>query len=1189
MYLKRIELYGFKSFADRTELEFVPGVTAVVGPNGSGKSNVSDSIRWVLGEQSAKSLRGAKMEDIIFAGSDSRKPVNYAEVGITLDNLDRSLDIDFSEVTVTRRVYRSGESEFFINKQSCRLKDITELFMDTGLGKEAYSIIGQGRIEEILSTKSEDRRGIFEEAAGVIKYKSRKREAERKLDETEGNLVRIQDIIFEIDEQLEPLKDQAEKARKYKILKKELTYKEISTYVYQIETLHSKWEEATLQLQELKKKEEQLSVEVNQHDAALEKTKWSVSLLEQKLEELQEKLLLVTEETEKLEGQREVIRERKRNFSTNKKDIIEKIQSLSIRKDQATSDLTQASTRLTDLEQQVKESKKALDQEENSLQYLVQNVDDRLDQLKGDYIDVLNENASMKNEMRHIEQSIQQLSSKISQLNEDHGRFVQERSELEKQIKSKEAELSSMNQGIEKLRQEYQQLIQKKKEEQINIEQHESKYRQYLNQLEKIKGRQVFLQEMKDDFAGFFQGVKEILKARESQLRDIDGAVAELIVVPKNYEVAIEIALGAALQHIVVQNEEAARQAIGFLKQRKLGRATFLPRSVMKGREISQYDLTTLKQSPGFVGMAHELISFEEKYHNVISSLLGNVAITTDLKTANELAKLVQFRYRFVTIDGDVVHAGGSMTGGSVKQNQSNLLGRERELEHLAGEISKANEAIAEQQLIIEKSKAQIREVEMLLEQVSEQGEMEKNKEQELKDKLSRLYFEKNRLDEKLMIYDQDMSSYQSELKRSEQRKLEVQTKLSVEQQKIVQIEVEIKELEKVKKEKQANREEKSEQITQLKVKHARLLQEYEGQVEHVERVSQHKSEIESELYDLQRHLLRLEGDLGQQEDQVDELELSIQKAKKEKEQLTEEIEALRQQKKNETHELERLEIVLKQLRKDWRLVEERSHQEEVKVNRYDVELDNYLSLLREEYELSFELAKERYPLEAEYSVVKQEVDTLKRQLQALGTVNLGAIEEYERLEERYTFLKRQEEDLNQAKATLYQVIAEMDQEMSQRFKETFDQVRTQFLDVFQQLFGGGRADLILADPDNLLTTGVDIVAQPPGKKLQHLALLSGGERALTAMALLFAILRVKPVPFCVLDEVEAALDEANVARYAQYLREFSKQTQFIVITHRKGTMEGADVLYGVTMQESGVSRLVSVKLEEKEEKMITA
>jgi chromosome segregation protein len=1182
MYLKRIELYGFKSFADRTELEFVPGVTAVVGPNGSGKSNVSDSIRWVLGEQSAKSLRGAKMEDIIFAGSDTRKAVNYAEVGLTLENADRSLDVDYSEVTVTRRVYRSGDSEFFINKQSCRLKDITELFMDTGLGKEAYSIIGQGRIEEILSTKSEDRRGIFEEAAGVVKYKSRKKDAERKLDETEGNLVRLQDIIFEIEEQLSPLKEQAEKAARYKSIKSELTTKEIATYVYLIESLHHKWEEASSLLIELQQKEQNLGFQVNREDAKLEQTKWNISQIEEQLDSLQQQLLLVTEAVEKLEGQREVIKERTRNFSTNKQEVVEKLQTLSHRKRELDQELEVENGKKLAIQKVVQQSQKNLLEEEKALADMVQNVDERLDRLKGDYIELLNEQASMKNELRHLDQFIDQYTQKIDHLNRDHGRFVDERNQLIQEITRKEEDITQVSAKVLTIREEYQGLLHSKKDQQQGIEKLEETYRHYLNQLEKLKSRKSFLQDMKEEFTGFFQGVKEVLKSRESHLRGIDGAIAELIKVPKEYEIAIETALGASLQHVVTQDEESARKAIAFLKQRKLGRATFLPRNVIKSREISQSDLHTLKQSPSFVGLAHHLISYDEKMSNVIGNLLGHVIVTKELKEANQLAKQLHYRFRFVTLDGDLVNVGGSMTGGSVKQNQSNLLGREREIELLTAEIMKADNAINEKKEEITAKKDLVIQFEKDLEHLSTQGEFQKEQEQRLKEELSQILFSKKRLDEKLEIYDQDYTSFQSELTQSKTKKVTYLKSIQEFHHETSRIEREIKELESMKKEKQITKEEKNQQITQLKVELARNVQECEGLQRNVERLEHSKKQLDYDLSETQQNLLRLEGDLGQQDDQVDELEALIKEKKEEKDQLSITIEEDRQKRKKEQHEQEHLEILIKQYRKEWRTVEDLAHQEEVKANRLDVELDNYLNLLREEYELSFELAKERYPLEQDYDIVKREVDELKRQLAQLGSVHLGAIEEYDRLVERYDFLKRQEEDLQSAKETLYRVISEMDEEMTKRFEATFDQVRVQFLDVFQQLFGGGRADLLLTNPEKLLTTGVDIVAQPPGKKLQHLALLSGGERALTAMALLFAILRVKPVPFCVLDEVEAALDEANVSRFAQYLREFSKQTQFIVITHRKGTMEGADVLYGVTMQESGVSKLVSVKLEDR-------
>lgn len=1183
MYLKRLELYGFKSFADRTELEFVPGVTAVVGPNGSGKSNVSDSIRWVLGEQSAKSLRGAKMEDIIFAGSDTRKAVNYGEVALTLENSDRSLKLDYSEVTVTRRVYRSGESEFFINKQSCRLKDITELFMDTGLGKEAYSIIGQGRIEEILSTKSEDRRGIFEEAAGVVKYKSRKKDAERKLDETEANLVRILDIIYEIEDQIDPLKEQADKAVRYKGLKEELTSKEISTYVYLIESLNEKWEKASHLLNELKLKEEQISFQVNQEDAKLEKTKWNVSQIEQQLEVVQEQLLLVTEEVEKLEGQKEVLRERKRNFSTNKNDVINKLEGLQQRRGVTQKELDIEVVELNRLKQEVETSDQRLSSEEQILNDLVHNVDAKLEQLKGDYIELLNEHASMKNELRHLDQSIEQYNQKITKLDDENGRHVDERKEVEKVLKQKEEELNNLISQIEALRLTYLAVSDQKKQSLAENEKNEDTYRNFQNQLDKMKTRKQFLQEMKEDFTGFFQGVKEVLKVRDSELSGIDGAIAELIQVPKKVEVAVETALGAALQHVVAIDEESARKAIAYLKQRKLGRATFLPRSVIKARSISSADLSVLERSDGFVGMAHQLITYDDHYKQVIGSLLGHVVVTKVLKDANQLAKELHFRYRFVTLEGDIVNPGGSMTGGSVKQNQSNLLGREREIEQLGLEIEKANTAITEQKDRVRTGKDQLIQLEQRLEEITLQGEELKGQELKHKEEITQVLFTKRRLDEKLEIYDQDVADFQSELTSFQRNKEEYGTKIDKQQSESNQIEQEIKKLEQTKKDTALTKEEKGNEITQLKVQLAGKLQEYEGVKRHVERLEQQKSEFDLEWTETEQHLFRLEGDLGQQDDQEDELDITLRQKKNEKDQVTAHIEEQRQKRKKEQQEWEHLDIQIKQLRKELRTVEETAHQEEVKVNRLDVELDNYFTLLREEYELSYELAKQKYPLLDEYTIVKQEVDRLKREINQLGTVNLGAIEEYERLDERFTFLKRQEDDLNQAKATLYDVIAEMDVEMTKRFKETFDQVRVQFTDVFQQLFGGGRADLLLTHPEDLLATGVDIVAQPPGKKLQHLALLSGGERALTAMALLFAILRVKPVPFCVLDEVEAALDESNVTRFAHYLREFANETQFIVITHRKGTMEGADVLYGITMQESGVSSLVSVKLENKE------
>lgn len=1183
LYLKRIELYGFKSFADRTELEFVPGVTAVVGPNGSGKSNVSDAMRWVLGEQSAKSLRGTKMEDIIFAGSDSRKPVNYGEVTLVLDNEDKALALDFAEVSVTRRVYRSGESEYFINKQPCRLKDITELFMDTGLGKEAYSIIGQGRIEEILSTKSEDRRGIFEEAAGVVKYKNRKKEAERKLDDTEGNLVRIQDIIHEVEEQLEPLKIQSEKAHTYKKLKEELTEKEISTYVYLIETLHLQWQQASDVLKELKQQEEESSTKLNQEEATFEQTKWQLSQVEEQLDDVQQQLLNVTEEVEKLEGQREVLKERKKNFSSNREEIVKKLEQLQERRHHAQFELNKETENLSDIEQEVNKLDHELKSKQSSLEQMIQHVDDRLEQLKGDYIDRLNEHASLKNEYRHLDQMIQQYKQKLQRVEHEHKQFVDERRDIQVQITEKEQEIKVINDKVIALRQSYQQQLERKKQLFHETEKLEETYRQTTSLLEQISSRRQFLIEMKDDFTGFFHGVKEVLKARNRSLQGIDGAVAELISVPKKYEIAIETALGASLQHIVVSNEQAGQQAIRYLKQRHLGRATFLPRNVLKPRIMPKHDQQFLKGAEGYIGLAYELVSYEETYSNVVSNLLGQVIVTDNIELATRLAKQLQYRYRFVTLDGDIVNPGGSMTGGSAKKSQTNLLGREREIDQLADQIEEVKVKISEQKEALSNNKRLIDACDEQMSALQQEGEQYNQVEEKHKEELSHLQFQKSRLDDRLERYDQDTDQYKRELTISIDQKKKVAQKLQEHQQTSETIEDEIKQLEVQKKENESSKEKQSEEVTQLKVLHAKNVQAYENAKQQVDRLKQSKASLDEEWEDVQQSLLNLEGDLGKQDDEETELDMTIKEKKSTKNELTLQVQKLREQRRVKQQEIEHLETNIRAIRKEHKVIEDQIHEREVKVNRLDVELDNYLTVLREEYELSFELAKQQYPLQDEYDVVKRDVDRLKRDIQSLGGVNLGAIEEYERLSHRFTFLKEQEGDLIKAKETLYEVIDEMDEEMTKRFKETFDKTREYFHDVFAQLFGGGRADLILTNPDELLTTGVDIVAQPPGKKLQHLSLLSGGERALTAIALLFAILRVRPVPFCVLDEVEAALDDANVFRYAQYLREFSKRTQFIVITHRKGTMEGADVLYGVTMQESGVSKLVSVRLEERE------
>ncbi|MFM1650736.1 chromosome segregation protein SMC [Brevibacillus sp. B_LB10_24] len=1181
MYLKRLELIGFKSFADRTELEFVPGVTAVVGPNGSGKSNVSDAIRWVLGEQSAKSLRGAKMEDIIFAGSDTRKPVNFAEVSLTLDNSDGSLDLEYSEVTVTRRVYRSGESEYSINKRPCRLKDIMELFMDTGVGKEAYSIIGQGRIEEILSTKAEDRRGIFEEAAGIVKYKNRKREAEKRLDETEQNLVRIHDIVSEIDEQAGPLAEQAETAKTYKVLHQQLVEHEVSLYVQQIEATHEKWQRASEQVAGLQNELIQLSATSSTREAELEQAKLKVHEIDQSIEELQQVLLSVSEETEKVEGQREVLRERKRNLAANRQQTMEQLHRLTEKQRSLEEELAEQNKLKQEAELRLAEAEAALKKAQENYSEMLQALTDDVDALKSDYFEKLNQTANLRNDMRHQQQILQTHQARVDRLTQEKARLDQEEAQRQEKLALCQRELAEVEQAINETLASYKALMDGVRERQAGVDSARSELHQLEQRREAAKSRLALLKEMQAEFAGFGQGVKEILKAREKGFKGIHGAVAELLSVPQKVETAVEVALGGALQNVVVDDERAGREAIAYLKKQNLGRATFLPLDVIRSRSLAESDRRLLAKEEGVVGIASELVSFAEPYRAIIESMLGTVVVTATLEQANRVARACGYRYRVVTLEGDLVNAGGSMTGGALKKNSSNLLGRGRQAEELEAMLAEIDRSIQQQAELIQKLQQEAAKMEAEQEELRSRGESLRLKEQEQKGVLQQIESEGRTLTERLFLLTQDLDGYRQEMKLAEEKRAKLDEQLEQLAKEEQELSARIAAAESKRLEQLTNKEEMNEQITGLKVLVAQVKEEHRSRVEQTERLAQEQAALKRDWEEANRTLASYDELEGTNDSSTVELDERIAELRRDKENVSALIAERRGDRATLFAQQEQVELETKEIRKQVKGLEEKLHQEEVKTNRYDVELDHLLGKLSEEYELSFDLAKEKYPPKGDIGELQQVVNRLKKEIAALGTVNLGAIEEYERLSERLQFLSGQEADLNEAKEMLYQVIAEMDEEMSRRFQQTFEEIREQFQDVFVQLFGGGRADLMLSQPDNLLETGIDIVAQPPGKKLQNLALLSGGERAFTAMALLFAILRVKPVPFCVLDEVEAALDEANVARFAEYMHHFSSQTQFICVTHRKGTMESADVLYGITMQEGGVSKLVSVRLEE--------
>ncbi|MGZ9816546.1 chromosome segregation protein SMC [Peribacillus simplex] len=1182
MFLKRLDVVGFKSFAEKISIDFVPGVTAVVGPNGSGKSNVTDAVRWVLGEQSAKSLRGAKMEDIIFSGSDTRKALNFAEVSLTLDNETNSLPIDFHEVSVTRRVYRSGESEFFINNQGCRLKDIIDLFMDSGLGREAFSIISQGKVEEILSSKAEERRVIFEEAAGVLKYKTRKRKAESKLTETQDNLNRVHDILHELEGQVEPLKIQSSLAKEFLAKKEELEQIEVALTVFEIEELYEKWEKLSHELEKHNEMEQQMAGQLHDREAHLKKLRDSLATLETSINGLQEILLNASEELEKLEGRKEVLKERKKNAAQNKsqleKAIVEgeaAVERLSLQKERETEILNA-------LNLEVKGISETLHEKQKSLGLFNSDIEAMIEAKKSDYIEWLNKQASAKNEKQYLLQQLTQQEHKNAKLDMENEKFLTERMD----ITAKKMEYSQLMDNMTKQLEEHVTYF-RNQQNKLNAakdtyqKQETTLYKAY-QFLQQAKSRKELLEEMEDDYAGFFQGVKEVLKAKET-LRGIEGAVAELIKVPKEYETAIETALGGAMQHVVVEREEHAREAISFLKKNRYGRATFLPLSVIKAREISANQLSMLKSHSAFVGTGSSLIQYDDRHAAIAENLLGTVMITTDLKGANDLAKMMQHRFRFVTLEGDIVNPGGSMTGGALKQKTTSLLSRKTELEELHQKLAAMEAKTNQLEKQVKQLKVDVGVQEQTLEQTRKTGESLRLQEQTLKGELREVELQERNVNERLQLYDLDKNSYLEEQQQKTARLEELEELLESCKTEIEGLDRLISEMTEQKQSQQSSKESLAEETNELRVMLASKRGQLQNQKEKMERIESDLSKETSRLAENKDDLGLLTNEMTDSSSGEESLEDMAQQKLLDKNGAIEGITIKKREKNELLTEVETLELSLKEENRIYRGIVEVIKDEEVKLTRLDVELENRLDHLREEYTISFEGAKEQYPLMMPAEEAQKRVKLIKLAIEELGTVNLGAIDEYARVAERYEFLLSQKEDLQQAKDTLFQVIDEMDDEMKRRFADTFYSIREEFEQVFKALFGGGRAELKLANPDDLLNTGVDIIAQPPGKKLQNLSLLSGGERALTAIALLFSILKVRPVPFCILDEVEAALDEANVVRFSQFLRKFSRETQFIVITHRKGTMEEADVLYGITMQESGVSKLVSVRMEESE------
>ncbi len=1184
MFLKRLEVFGFKSFAERLDISFSNGITAIVGPNGSGKSNVSDAVRWVLGEQSAKQLRGANMADVIFKGTESRKPLSYCEVSLVFDNEDKGLDIEYSEVVITRRLYRSGESEYYINRNGCRLKDIVALFQDTGIGKEGYSIVGQGKIENILSGKQEERRSVFEEAAGIVKYKTRKNEAERKLEHTCDNLVRINDIIDTLEERIEPLASQAEVAKEYLQLREQLRRVEVNYYLVQNELAAQRREAYNIQLEGIDQERNEKTEYVGKLAAENEALDAQLAQKEMELSLIRAKLLELTASSENTLGQISVFDERIQNIN----DQIERVKAELESNEQRKKSMEDAINGDTGVEG---EKRLAIEAKKQEIELLDKNLIDQdellakenqeLEALKAEMIANMNKLSDVKSNISRYEAmqtSIEQRKEKIlltvEQLRLQRTSIEDALNEQKSDTEVFDNEKAALQGEKDKVKTAWQELYLKKE----NADEVLSKATAEVNG---AQSRLRVLEDLKRDFEGFNYSVKRLLSKGEQDAqikKHICGVIAQLISVPEKYEVAIEAALGGAMQNIVTPTEEDAKALIDFLRATDSGRATFLPISAVSAREINGQEKAAIKVG-GCFGAANELISYESKYDNVIKSLLGRTVIVDNLDTGIGIARKTSHALKIVTLDGDVMNAGGSMSGGSTRQKSTSILGREREIDALKAIIDKKLREIAEIKNDIENFDAKNTEFEAqvaVLDQKMHELDIKfahdfeklnslKTDMQSSIDAENELLLENEQLDDTLAEIKGELANIAHMQGSVENSNSDAQATISARMAEYNK--------------KQLEREKLNQRLVDARIECAGLEKELDAIVNNAQRMGELIANLEEAKVKLVAEGLDLEKQLAETKK---EKEASILKTEDTKGELSEQTEL---QRVSETQR-EGITALIKENDEKRRRFEqeiydagERRHKVELAVSKVDNDLEYLENRIWEEYELTQATAEEFRDPEFKQTGAQTEINKLKKAISALGNVNVNAIDEYVETKERFDALSSQRDDLQKAESDLREIIGELTKKMDKQFREQFELINKHFTKTFSELFGGGRAELKLQDGENSLDADIEIVAQPPGKNLQLLSLLSGGERALTAIAILFAMLKLKPTPFCILDEIEAALDEANVGNFASYLRKFSKKTQFVVITHRKPTMEEADSLYGVAMEEKGISKIVSVKL----------
>lgn len=1187
MKLKKLELYGFKSFAQRTEIVFDEGITGIVGPNGSGKSNIGDAVRWVLGEQSAKTLRGASMSDVIFNGTQKRKPLSYCEVSLVFDNDDHALAMEAAEVMVTRRVYRNGESEYYLNRTACRLKDVVDLFRDTGIGKEGYSIIGQGRIDEILSRKSEDRRQVFEEAAGIVKFKARKEEADKKLQRTLENLERVDDILDELTKRLKPLEEQSRNARVYLELSTELKDLDLNLFLIRSDRARARLSELESELLTVQTILADMESNLTDKTTRRDETQNRIDQLEEAITKARTELMECAEHVHESQKKLSALQSRRETRSENRQRIVREQEEAQerlaeIEKDHTRiqADVEKQHSLITDAEQILRATQEAAEK----AQAKEKEADAALEAQKAAVIDQMNRLSDVRNDKTRLNTMQAQMETRLTEIEESSGALQEQEAALREALTAVEKQLETENQHQQQCQEKLAQARQASDEADAAYANLRADVEKQSADMQAAASRHSVLTEMTRDMEGYNMAVRRAMTyAKQRGLTGVKGVLAQLMTVPQAYETAIDMALGAAQQNIVTDTEETAKELINYLRQNRLGRATFLPMSAIRGKTLYGNERNALKL-PGCLGVASELVQCAPEYRGIVENLLGRTVIADNLDHGIPIMRAGNHAFRLVTLEGDVMHSGGSMTGGSAQSKVSNLLSRERELKELTAklqtgraELDKCRQELTQRQQTAQEKRQKVSDAVNALHQQEIAVAREQARRESVSADLNTHLQRMQETEQARVQLHQSLEDIRQQLETIEHQRTGAQGDQSAMEQKTIEMQNALVKA----------RAEASAENDRLMVRTLQLSDLRHG-LSDLERDEAHAQQDQAQILREQERREQLLHEMDEL-DAIDENDMKreeAESARRQKEQLRQEsaAQAIEQRRSQAQSDLRDILSDMENLHEAYNRDSEKLHKTELAKARIEGDQKNLQNRIWDTYKLTYAGAEEfrRTPFDEKES--DRRAAELQGQIRALGTVNVGAVEEYAETKARVDDLTAQQQDLKRAEMDLRELIERLLIQMRSTFVENFSKMQGYFAETFTRLFGGGHAELKLMDPDDPLNCGIEVNAQPPGKKLQLLSLLSGGERALTAIAILFAMLKLKPTPFCILDEIEAALDDANIGYYADYLKEYSKGTQFIVVTHRKGTMERCNSLFGVAMEEQGVSRMVSVSLQDYQE-----